>query len=44
MRYTEVAVVPAAFALLTAMLMFAGKTKDFGEGTSRHMVPINARP
>ncbi len=27
MNYTEVAVVPAAFALLTAMFMFGGRTK-----------------
>lgn len=32
MRYTEVAVLPAAFALLSAMLMFAGRTKHFAEG------------
>jgi hypothetical protein len=31
MTVTEVAVVPAAFALLTAMLMFAGRTRQFVE-------------
>ena len=29
MTVTEVAVVPAAFALLTSILMFAGRTKEF---------------
>ena len=31
MNYTEFAVVPAAFALLSAMLMFSGGTKRFVE-------------
>ena len=39
MSNTEVAVVPAAFALLTAMLMFAGPSKRFGEaGRDRAVV------
>ena len=35
MRVTEIAVVPAAFALLTAMLLFAGRTKHYAEGGSQ---------
>ena len=35
MRVTEIAVVPAAFALLTAMLMFAGKTQSYADGGSQ---------
>jgi hypothetical protein len=35
MRLTEIAVVPSAFALLTAMLMFAGRTKHYAEGVSQ---------
>ena len=34
MNYTEVAIVPAAFALLTAILMFSGRTKRFVEAGS----------
>lgn len=34
MTVNEVAVVPAAFALLTSMLMFAGRTKQSIEAAS----------
>ena len=34
MTVTEVAIVPAAFALLTSMLMFAGRTKQSIEAGS----------
>ena len=34
MNYPEVPVVPAAFALLTTLYMFAGRTKRLAEGES----------
>ena len=40
MNHAEVAVVPAAFALLTALLMFAGGTKRFVEGANDNAAVI----
>lgn len=34
MNYADIAVVPAAFALLTTVYMFAGRTKRLAEGES----------
>lgn len=39
MNYSEIAVVPAAFALLATMYMFAGRTKRFAEDES-HMAAV----